>query len=195
MVRALFSLATDENVKRARKLPRFLEPACVCMKQPHQLTAAGMTDDLIGMNHYTADYIRHCKGDPAPENFNGNLETLKENKAGESIGPETQSVWLRPNPVGFRKLINWISNRYGRPIIYVTENGTSLKGENDLPLDQLLDDEFRAKYFRDYITELAKAYAEDGVDVRGKFPASGCIHPACLICVVHQGYMAWSLME
>lgn len=99
---------------------------------------------------------------------------LKQNVHGESIGPETQSAWLRPHPPGFRKLLNWISSRYGKPPIYVTENGTSVKGENDLAQEQILEDDFRAEYFRGYITEMAKAY-NDGVDVRG--------------------YMAWSLLE
>jgi len=91
------------------------------------------------------------------------------------IGPETQSFWLHPNPLGFRKLIKWLSDRYGGPTFYVTENGTSLKGENELPLEQLLDDEFRCEYFRGYIGALADAHTIDGVDVRG--------------------YSAWSLMD
>lgn len=78
-------------------------------------------------------------------------------------------------PLGFRKLIKWLSDRYGGPTFYVTENGTSLKGENDLPLEELLNDEFRVEYFRGYIGALADAHAIDGVDVRG--------------------YSAWSLME
>lgn len=68
-----------------------------------------------------------------------------------------------------------ISDRYGRPAIYVTENGTSLKGESELPLEKLLEDDFRVQYFDDYIHALADAYSKDDVDVRG--------------------YMAWSLME
>lgn len=73
------------------------------------------SNDFYGMNHYTANYIKH-KTTPAEENdFLGNLETLFENKKGENIGPETQSVWLRPNPQGFHDLILWISKRYGFP--------------------------------------------------------------------------------
>lgn len=71
--------------------------------------------------------------------------------------------------------MKWISDRYGRPIIYVTENGTSLKGENDKTRDEILDDEFRVKYFQDYVNAMAEARTFDDVDVRG--------------------YMAWSLME
>lgn len=71
--------------------------------------------------------------------------------------------------------MKWISERYGGPPIYVTENGTSLKGENDMPRDQILSDEFRVEYFRGYINAMAEARTFDHVDVRG--------------------YMAWSLME
>ena len=133
------------------------------------------SNDFYGMNHYTADYVKHLDTQPSPEDFLGNLETHKENNNGESIGPETQSPWLRPNPQGFRRLIVWISKRYDFPTVYVTENGTSLKGENDKSMDEILADNFRCKYFEDYINALAEAYAEDHVNVRG--------------------YMAWSLME
>ncbi|GAB7366168.1 hypothetical protein MBLNU230_g7730t1 [Neophaeotheca triangularis] len=133
------------------------------------------SNDFYGMNHYCANYIKHRTGTPEPEDFLGNLESLLENKDGQAIGPETQSPWLRPNPPGFRKLMKWISERYGGPPIYVTENGTSLKGENDMPRDQILSDEFRVEYFRGYINAMAEARTFDHVDVRG--------------------YMAWSLMD
>jgi beta-glucosidase len=104
------------------------------------------SNDFYGMNHYCANYIKHKSGPAAPEDFSGNLELLLENKDGKPVGPETQSPWLQPCPFGFRKLIKWISDRYDRPTIYVTENGTSLKGENDLPVEKILDDEFRAQW-------------------------------------------------
>jgi beta-glucosidase len=143
--------------------------------KPEEVALVKGSNDFYGMNHYCAHYIKHREGTPEPEDFLGNLESLQKNKAGEWIGPETQSVWLRPYPIGFRKLIKWLSDRYGGPAFYVTENGTSLKGENDLPLEQLLNDEFRVEYFRGYIGALADAHAKDGVDVRG--------------------YSAWSLLE
>jgi len=133
------------------------------------------SNDFYGMNHYTANFIKHKTTPPEPNDVLGNLETLFESKHGDTIGPETQSFWLRPNPPGFRTLLKWLSDRYGHPKIYVTENGTSLKGENDLPLEKIVDDEFRAEYFRTYIAALAESVALDGVDVRG--------------------YMAWSLMD
>lgn len=57
----------------------------------------------------------------------------------------------------------------------MTENGTSLKGENDKTKDEILEDDFRVKYFQDYVNAMAEARTFDNVDVRG--------------------YMAWSLME
>lgn len=104
---------------------------------------------------------------------------LKEDHKGDFIGPPTQCPWLRPYPRGFRLLLKWISDRYEQPIIYVTENGTSVKGENDLPVEELLADDFRAQYFKDYITALAEARTIDGVDVRGYVPASGCKTTRC----------------
>lgn len=130
---------------------------------------------MMHRNHYCANYIKHKPGPAEPDDFCGNLELLLHDKNGKEIGPETQSPWLRPHAIGFRKLIKWISDRYGRPIIYVTENGTSLKGENDMPREEILEDDFRAKYFQDYLNALAEAHTIDNVDVRG--------------------YMAWSLME
>jgi beta-glucosidase len=142
---------------------------------PEEAALVKGSNDFYGMNHYCANYIKHKDTEPELDDHAGNLEVLMQNKQGEWIGPETQSVWLRPMPLGFRKLIKWLSDRYGGPTFYVTENGTSLKGENELPLEELLNDEFRVEYFRGYIGALADAHALDGVDVRG--------------------YSAWSLME
>lgn len=142
---------------------------------PEEVALVKGSNDFYGMNHYTANYIKHVDTPAAEDDHLGNLECHFYNKAGDCIGPETQSVWLRPHPEGFRKLLIWLSKRYGTPTIYVTENGTSLKGENDLPLEKMVNDDFRAEYFRGYITAMARARAESGVDVRG--------------------YLAWSLLE
>ena len=142
---------------------------------PEDIALVHGSNDFYGMNHYCANYIRAKTGEPELTDIAGNLELLLEDKNGHSIGPITQSPWLRPCAVGFRKLLKWLSERYGYPKIYVTENGTSVLGENDMPLEQLLEDEFRVQYFQDYIGAMADAYTLDGVNVRA--------------------YMAWSLME
>lgn len=142
---------------------------------PEEAALVKGSNDFYGMNHYTANFIRH-KDTPADVNdFLGNLETLFESKDGRNIGPETQSFWLRPNPEGFKNLLVWISKRYGFPDIYVTENGTSLKGENDLPREKIVDDDFRVEYFRGYTAALAEAVDKHGVKAKG--------------------YLAWSLLD
>ncbi|KAM0706465.1 hypothetical protein Q7P35_005792 [Cladosporium inversicolor] len=148
------------------RLPQFTE---------EEKTLVKGSNDFYGMNHYCANYIKHIPTEADPKDFTGNLELLLEDKNGTPIGPETQSPWLRPHAIGFRKLMKWISDRYGRPIIYVTENGTSLKGENDKTRDEILEDDFRVKYFQDYVNAMAEASTHDNVDVRG--------------------YMAWSLLD
>lgn len=144
---------------------------------PDEIALVRGSNDFYGMNHYTANYIRHKPASPPPadDDFLGHLDTLFYSKAGECVGPETQSFWLRPNPRGFRELLVWLSRRYGFPDIYVTENGTSIKGENDMALAQILEDDFRADYFDGYVRAMAQAAREDGVKVRG--------------------YLAWSLMD
>jgi beta-glucosidase len=162
-----FGKYPDSMVKQlGDRLPSFTEEEAALLKG---------SNDFYGMNHYCANYIKNKTTEPELDDFLGNLESLMEDKDGNSIGPETESFWLRPHPIGFRKLLKWLSDRYGQPKIYVTENGTSLKGENELPLDELLNDEFRAEYFRGYIGALADSFSKDGVNVRA--------------------YMAWSLME
>lgn len=127
------------------------------------------SNDFYGMNHYTADYVKHKDGEPAADDFMGNLETTFWNYRGDCIGDETQSPWLRPCAPGFRDLLVWLSKRYGYPKIYVTESGTSIKGENDMPMEQILEDDFRLQYYDDYVKAMATASALDGVNVRGYF--------------------------
>ncbi|KKA27128.1 hypothetical protein TD95_000360 [Thielaviopsis punctulata] len=133
------------------------------------------SNDFYGMNHYTANYVKHKEGTPAAEDYMGHVDLSFWNKEGECIGEETQSVWLRPNARGFRNLLVWLSKRYGFPDIYVTENGTSIKGENNMAIAEMVEDDFRVKYFDAYVHAMADAATEDGVKVKG--------------------YMGWSLLD
>lgn len=60
---------------------------------------------------------------------------------------------------GFRKLLNWIKNTYGNPVLIVTENGfsdTDAEGVND---------QRRIEYYRDYTNSMLKAINIDGCNV------------------------------
>lgn len=81
-------------------------------------------------------------------------------------------------PWGFRKLLNYISERYTKAnglSIYITENGFAVEGEADLPFEQQINDPLRQEYYAQYLDAMFKAIKEDGV--------------------VIGGYMAWSLLE
>lgn len=135
---------------------------------PEEISSIQGSNDFYGMNHYCSHFVRSREpAAPLPTDIEGNLDCLFFDINGTPIGPETQSPWLRPNPAGFRKLLNWISERYGYPRILVTEFGTCIKGENDLEFPRILDDEFRCEYFRGYIEAMAQAAAQDGVNVIG----------------------------
>ncbi|KAF2756261.1 putative beta-glucosidase [Pseudovirgaria hyperparasitica] len=127
---------------------------------------------FYGMNTYTTFYVRHRVEPPDITDHSGNIEKCDQNRAGESRGLETDTAWLRACPWGFRALLRWIWARYKVPI-YMTENGTTAQGEcsdgSGAPETSVLDDSFRVQFFRDYLTELAEAVRDDGVDVRSYF--------------------------
>jgi len=51
----------------------------------------------------------------------------------------------------------------------VTENGFSVKNENNLPLEQALADTDRTRYFRGYLESLLAAVTKDGVEIKSYF--------------------------
>lgn len=84
-----------------------------------------------------------------------------------------KSVWLYSSGWGFRKLLNWVSNRYGKELpIYCTEGGWSVEAKTSLEGKY---DPGRVMYYYQYLAQAWAAIHEDGVNLRG--------------------YYAWSLMD
>ncbi|OAL52926.1 putative beta-glucosidase [Pyrenochaeta sp. DS3sAY3a] len=129
--------------------------------------------DFYGMNYYTSQFARHRNVPAAPEDYQGNIDCLPENKAGESIGPLSGMYWLRSAPQGFRKHLVRLHSKYGKPI-YVTENGCPCPGEEKMTKEESVKDDFRQKYFIDHLDAMVDA-RKDGAEVLG--------------------YFAWSLMD
>ncbi|CAL8137063.1 unnamed protein product [Orchesella dallaii] len=120
--------------------------------------------DFLGLNHYSTELV-------VPENrtdpgFFGDQNT----RTYQSVDwPGSASSWLKVVPWGFRKLLNWIKNTYGNPLLLVTENGfsdTDAEGVND---------QGRINYYRDYTNNMLKAINLDGCNIKK--------------------YTAWSLMD
>jgi beta-glucosidase len=135
------------------------------------------SSDFFGLNHYTTSYVIHI------ENVDDDIEGYYRDRGcvttserdGKLIGPRGEPTWLFVVPRGMRGVLNWVSNRYGNPDIYITENGVSAPGENRMKIEDALEDQFRVDYYRDYIDEMSKAIKIDKVNVIG--------------------YMAWSLVD
>lgn len=66
-----------------------------------------------------------------------------------------------------RKMLGWIDRRYGRPPIYITENGCALPGEDEVAV--AMNDSRRSDFIRGYLAAGHAAINEDGVDLRGYF--------------------------
>jgi len=114
--------------------------------------------DFFGLNHYGTGYAKFEDGKNVI--VNGDLAQGK-------------SSWLYRAAWGYRKLLNWIKNRYGSDLeIWGTESGWSDGFETALESKQ---DWGRLTYYYTYILEMYNAIHEDGVNMKG--------------------FMAWSLMD
>lgn len=150
------------------RLPRFTPDELELLRQSAPINA------FYGMNHYTSKYARALPYPPAEDDWTGNVEESYTNSENEEIGPLSGASWLRVAPDGFRKLLNWVWNRYRLPII-VTENGCVCPGESQMTAEQAVDDRFRIRYFGLHLDSISRAIYNDGIPVKG--------------------YYAWSLMD
>ncbi|KAG4259351.1 glycosyl hydrolase family 1 [Fusarium proliferatum] len=132
------------------------------------------SNDFFALDYYSSTFVKHRDSPPSADDFMGNTELTWENGKGETVGRESGLYYMRSNPQGLRHLLNWIHDNY-RPKVYIMENGTSIKGENDLPVDKIVEDTFRCDFYRSHIESVVRASVEDGVDIKG--------------------YLAWSLLD
>mmetsp|Transcript_83125 Transcript_83125/g.238817 ORF Transcript_83125/g.238817 Transcript_83125/m.238817 type:complete len:509 (-) Transcript_83125:308-1834(-) len=121
------------------------------------------------MNTYGARYTTWD-----PSQLEGHRPSFTD-LSGNLIGPQADSPWLHVVPVGIRKHLEYVNQRYKPDGIIVTENGCDVPNEDSMPLGQALKDSFRVNFFRSYLAEAAKAVRESGVPLKG--------------------YIAWSLLD
>lgn len=129
--------------------------------------------DYFGLNHYTTMYAAGASG--------ASLKLEAHNNAGlaedQDVELSQDDNWKRTSmgwavaPRGCRKLLEWIDERYGRPDIYLTENGSSWE---DHKAGGKVADPDRIEFYRGYLEACHKAI-EKGVRLKG--------------------YFAWSLMD
>ncbi|KAJ0282365.1 hypothetical protein Brms1b_005510 [Colletotrichum noveboracense] len=142
--------------------------------QPEEIKLVKGSNDFFALDYYSSTFVKHKDVPPSLDDYMRNVEVTWHNVRGEEVGPESGLYYMRPNAEGLRHLLNWIADRYG-PKIYIVENGTSIKGENAMPMPEVLDDSFRCDFYRNHIDAVVKARVEDEVNV--------------------MAYMAWSLLD
>ncbi|KAL6598435.1 hypothetical protein ACP70R_046134 [Stipagrostis hirtigluma subsp. patula] len=149
------------------RLPRFT---------PEQAKLVKGSADYIGINQYTAGYIKdHKLVQLTPTSYSDDWQVqYASSRNGKPIGPQMQanSRWLYIVPTGMYECVSYLKQKYANPTLVITENGMDQAG--NLTREQYLHDVARIRFYRSYLTELKKAI-DDGANV--------------------VGYFAWSLLD
>lgn len=136
---------------------------------PEQRKLLRGSSDFFGLNHYGTAWAFDSEEAGFCQCYCSTTEAAGPD--GPAF-PRAESVWLYAAGWGLRKIINWVSKRYNKPDIIVTESGWSLAANTTA---QGIDDPQRTYYFANYTSQLQRAISEDGCRVTG--------------------YFAWSLMD
>ncbi|MFB3786718.1 MAG: GH1 family beta-glucosidase [bacterium] len=124
--------------------------------------------DYFGLNHYTTMYASESRGDvPFSEDVESNSGLSEDHGvilSADENWPKTEMGWSIA-PWGCRKLLEWIDARYGRPEIWLTENGCAMKDEWS---GDTVEDAGRIDFLRQYLVE-CHAAMQKGVRLRGYF--------------------------
>ncbi|XP_066328648.1 beta-glucosidase 7-like [Miscanthus floridulus] len=135
---------------------------------PEQAKLVKGSADYIGINQYTASYIKGQKLlQQKPTSYSADWQVqyaLERN--GKPIGPQANSNWLYIVPTGMYGCVNYLKQKYGNPTVFITENGMDQPG--NLTREQYLYDTTWVQFYKGYLTELKKAI-DDGANVAGYF--------------------------
>lgn len=150
-----------ECMRRAlgKRLPEFT---------PEEAKMLSGSADYMGLNHYTTLYASAKPpvgmGDIGP-NGNGGLSDDQGVYLAADPNWEYNDMQWGIVPWGFRKMLNWVGNRYKLPV-YVTENGCACP-EPDV--ETARNDKQRCRFVKEYTDAMVQAVKEDNCPVKGYF--------------------------
>lgn len=138
------------------RLPYFTEEEAKMVKGSY---------DYIGVNYYSATYglSKDINANDAPISYTQDSYTETPTaKDGVPIGPSTNAGSYN-FPEGLKKVLMLLKDKYQSPVIYITENGLSIKEE-----PYTFNDFQRVDYLAQHVTKLREAM-RDGANVKGYF--------------------------
>ena len=112
--------------------------------------------DFVGINYYTRNVV---KDDPGALPVRASYVRQPQHAVTE-IGWEVY-------PPGLTEILVWVTERYGKIPLYITENGAAFY-DPPTPVDGRIDDYLRVDYFRTHLRAAHDAIRR-GVDLRGYF--------------------------
>ncbi|CAN6281752.1 unnamed protein product [Urochloa humidicola] len=136
---------------------------------PEQAKLVQGSADYIGINQYTASYMKGQKllQQTTPTSYSADWQVQYVfARNGKPIGPQANSNWLYIVPSGMYGCVNYLKEKYGNPTVYITENGMDQPG--NLTRDEYLRDVTRVRFYKSYLGQLKKAI-DQGANVAGYF--------------------------
>ena len=118
--------------------------------------------DFLGINYYTRNVVQH---DDA-------LPPVRARAVRQNQSTYTETGW-EVHAASLERVLTWVTERYGKVPLYVTENGAAFY-DPPTAIDGQVEDPLRVDYYRQHLRAVHAAI-EKGADVRG--------------------YYAWSLLD
>src|SRR2546423_12456048 len=112
--------------------------------------------DFLWVNYYTRKVQR----------YHPDYLPLKTKHVPQPHSIQTETHW-EVFPEALTKILLWVTERYGRPPIYITENGAAFY-DPPQAIDGKIEDPLRIEYMRQHLRAAHEALRQ-GVDLRGYF--------------------------
>jgi beta-glucosidase len=123
--------------------------------EPGDMKAIGSPLDFVGLNVYTADYVR---ADSSPDGY-----AIEKRPTSY---PHMASPWINIDPEALYWAIRNPSDLWKPKELYITENGCS--SDDVINAGGRIEDTDRVMYLRNYVTQMHRAAAE-GYPIKGYF--------------------------
>ena len=134
------------------KLPDIVAEQMASFVQPGDLELAKFPVDLLGINYYGRNTMRHEEGKPFNAGW-GDPKAKRYTHMGWPVQPE-----------GLYEQLMDLKNNYGNPAVYVAENGAAY--DDVVEADGSVHDAERTLFIKEHIEQVHRALT-DGVNLKG----------------------------